>query len=325
MRRFTTALIISLASVAAALAAGDPGPQVAYDGPKGTHTYLYWQVPDFGSGAAPGKPSQLTRLESAAPLTEENTAEITPVPVEGAQRYMILRSLMLTAPKPKVTINKKGDGTFYYWLVVRQGWFFTAPSDPVIAQGCDVISPDNVITWEAPPGGPYEYDIYRTSTRHLPLGRTASSSAYRFKGTEFHDGHPILGFTRIFPVGNQGSAPFGTGHYLLGYTPGEAMSDQGGPLKTVTLLGGNHEGKQARSFVVDNPPEEIGDSGVLHRGFTIKSIHREPTSRYAFGNQTALHIVQHSLTGGLNDRYKMGWYGSSPSAKTFYTGILSQH
>jgi len=324
MTRFAVVLLTGFAMTLPVLAAADAGPKVVYNGPAGAHTYLYWQVADRGRGTAPGRPSKVTRLKNVALLTEKNTAEITPVAVDGAQRYKILRSVLLTAPRPKVTVKKKGDGTFYYWLVVRQGWFFTAPSEPAVARGCDTTVPDNVITWKAPPGGPYEYDLYRTSTRHLPLGRCAASSAYRFKGTEFHDTHPLLGFTRIFPEGNQGSAPFGTGAYLLGYTVKEAVTDRGQPLKNVTLLGGNHEGKKARHFVVDNPPEEFGDTGVLHRAFTIKSIHREPTDRYSFGNQTALHIVQHSLTGGLNDRYKMGWYGSSPSAKTFYTGIMSQ-
>ena len=323
MKRITAVLGMVLTLVVVARA-DTPGPQVDCAGPAGPHTYLYWQVPDLGPQAAPGRPSQVTRLENVAELTGENTASITPAPVDGARRYMILRSVELTAPKPMVTVNRKGDGTFYYWLVVRHGWFFTAPSEPVEARGCDTERPDNTVSWDAPPGGPYGYDIYRTPTRHLPLGRCASSAAYNFKGTEFHDTHSLLGFTRIFLEGNEGTAPFGTGNYLLDATTEAAVVDRGQPLKHITLLGGDHEGKEAREFVVDNPPQEVGDRGHLHRAFTIKSIHREPTDRYSFGSQTALNIVQHALTGGLNDRYKQGWYPSSPSAKTFYTGILSE-
>ena len=324
MRQIGTYVLAALMIAEVAFAAGAPGPQVAHDGPKGAHTYLYWQVADFGRGAAPGRPSEATRLADVAPLTDENTAEITPVPVEGAKGYLILRSLELRAPRPKVEIKKKGDGTFYYWLVVRQGWFFTAPSEPAVAAGCNATVPDNVITWEAPLGGPYEYDLFRTSTKHLPLGRCAASVANRFKGEELRDTQPLLGLTRIYLEGNQGTAPFGAGAYLLGRTSQAAVTDRGQPLKAVTLLGGNHEGRETRGFVVDNPPQVVGNSGILHRAFWINSVHREPTDRYAFGVQTALHIEQQALSGGLNDCYKMGWYGASAKAKTFYTGIHSE-
>jgi len=327
--RHTSAILSAILAVAPfCLAAETAGPTAAYTGAEGPHTYYYWQVPMFEGGLnAMGKPMGPTLVNGAAVLGEANTVELTPQHVEGAVEYWILRSQLVEAPVPKVSVLKKGTDTVYYWLVVRQGWYRSAPSKPVEAQGCDGQAPDNKVTWEPPSGGPYTYDLLRTPTRHLPLGHCSASVAFKYAKTKFADTHPVRAMTRVYAAGNFCErAPFGAGRYLLAKTRAPAVTDKGQPLGQVVLLAGDRTGMAGRTFNVKNPPEQYLTGGIGHRGFGIETEHNESTNNYTFGNQIALHVSQTARAGGINDYFKRGTFLGSARAKTFYNAIQSdQH
>ena len=325
MNRLTTTFLICAIASASVVVAEDRGPTVEYTGAAGPHTYYYWQVPMFkGGNSMMGKPMGPSLVEKAALLGETNMVKVSPRPVDGAINYLILRSQKVSAPKPRVTVRKPGKDTLYYWLIVRQGWYRSAPSEPVEVKGCDGDAPDNLVSWDAPPGGPYVYDLLRTSTAHLPLGRCAVSLAFKHEKTEFADNIPVLALTRLYPADNFcQKAPFGAGRYLVARTTAAAVVDKGQTLSKVTLLGGDRAGQQNRTHVVKDPPEEYAYGGIMGRGFSIRTEHNESTNDYIFGDQTSLHIMQISRDGGINDCFKTGRYQGSARAKTFYNALRS--
>ncbi len=265
---FLLAVLFLASSVPAAAIPTPAAPQVSIRGEAGQSEACYWIVAEDAHGQITdvSPPAHVTNLPNQ--LDDQNYAEIRIQPVEGAIRYYVLKTTALPAPtEVQITVANPGKKTYYYWLVVCNGWRQSRLYGPYKAEHCDDPK-GNRIRWTPVPNATW-YHLFRTDTPQPPVGRFFFAVGLQLgmdpqipdglygsshRGTEFVDpgslGYAVAGLPET-PVTEP---PVGEGNFLLAITQGEPVFDKGQPCKLFVATNINETERQPITMPTANTP-----------------------------------------------------------------------
>ncbi len=271
-------------------------------------TYGYWQLAVFPDGRQVG-PTRVSEINRDDPPSPAHPLAVTPIAVEGAKEYRLLRIPSAPPGMPTVQVVTPGHDTLYYWLVGHSGLFRSPIAGPAVARQCDAGHPKNIISWQKSPL--YErYTVLRTNSPQVPSGLVNVLVAWGVDTTTCTDINPgTLADYPCFPEGNAAySTPVGTGSFLVGVSKGEAVNDNG-ELQPITLAPASSRAQQDNTVTAKNPSRQ---------GALFLNITNDQYGAYDWGGPVGLYIDQSDIAGGHNDYWMggAGLGGGGPLAKS---------
>lgn len=288
-------LLCAVPSLTAAEPLAQPNvPNVEIRGTPGRRIVYYWAFARDARGHS--RYSDAVVVGNAPDvLSEKDCVVFTPAPMDGATEYGILSSRCDAPREAKVTIGAKGDKTFYYWFQARNGRTVWSPVQGPIKVDGVAATPENKLTWAAT-GAEYYY-LYRTETPDRPIGWRGCVVLTAGKELTWSDKGLSPDSRIIYPAGNAGEKPEGTGMYLVGLSKGEPIMDKGQALQSITIYDMNTTDPAYTSFA----PQVRGfEPGGEKGAFMFNSQNRAKTPQYSWDMVNALTIHQDNFAGGLN-------------------------
>ncbi len=323
MRVCIMSVVLVLLALSATQAVEIPKPPTAtVVGAPGMGTACYWVVAADDRPARPGRdggnltPPSAPVLVTHVPetLNADSYVAITVTPTTGASSYYVLKTVPWREPAPvAVTVATPGEQTYYYWIVVRNGFRASGLYGPYRAERCGDPK-GNVITWTPVPGAS-GYDLYRTDTPEPPVGRTHCVVAVQQgqAGTpaacRFTDTGPVRLGVAGYPATAMTVPPLGKGVWLLGKTTGGAVRDTGQALQSFTVPNVNETDAAPLTMVGTGGTSNLRDFNQAQILSRVNLPHlKEPTF---LSIMRALDIRQYADAGGHNDYHnypgRAGW------------------
>ena len=318
-------------------------PEVAIEPgrPPGEGEACYWVVAADADGrlTTVSRPLHITRLPDR--VSADRWAIVHPKPLAGASKLYVLRTAPFVEPAPvKIEVAAAGATTYYYWIVVCNGFRRSRAYGPYVARNCGDPK-GNTIAWTSVPNASW-YHVYRTDRPEPPVGRGYLAVGQivgvdkRIHPGGIGSGHretKVVDRGRLayavagYPATPVTEPPLGEGLFRVGEAKGGEVRDIGQPLGMFLVPNVNETERRP----LTTPAE--AQSSIRSYGFAeLKTRTDLPhLARPSFINHHSAIKIDQVLDGGGHSEYhhaqgSVGWKSTAFSVEAHQTSHwASQH